>query len=207
MVFTHGENAAAWQIEFEIGVAAAVRRFDPARRGARLNEPDAPIGALAKNNEACRNRVGAAAIFMHAAAYVKGRRREVRNFTIRPAAAQNRAAILAWPRFEPIEVLAIDAHAAKTNRRPGHELDAHRRDPGAIRGNQFGHWRSGLQKCIADNFIYCLGAYFTPVTRPTTAKVPITTAKIRWAVIELAICEIKPIPTTGTELPAKQAMK
>lgn len=54
----------------------------------------------------------------------------------------------------------------------------------------------------SNDFIYCSGAYFTPVTRPTTANAPITTAKIRWAIMELAICESRPIPTTGTELPA-----
>ena len=31
MILTHGEHAAARQIEFEIGIAAAFRRFDPGR--------------------------------------------------------------------------------------------------------------------------------------------------------------------------------
>ena len=125
MVFPHGKNAAARQVEFEVGVAAAFRRFDPARRAARLDEPDAPVGALAHNDDARRDRVGAAAIFMHAAADIEGRRREIFDLAIRPTAAQNRAAILAWPGFEPVKVLAIDAEAAKTNRQLGHEFDAH----------------------------------------------------------------------------------
>ena len=145
MIFLH-KNAAARQVEFEIGVAAAFRRFDPARPGAGLDEPDAPVGAFGYNDDTRRNRVSAATVFMNAAAHIEGRRREVFDLAIRPAAAQNRAAILAWPRFEPIEVLAIDAQAAKTNRSLGHEFDAYRRDPGAIRGNDLGHWGSGLRE-------------------------------------------------------------
>ena len=44
--------------------------------------------------------------------------------------------------------------------------------------------------------------YLTPVTRPTTANTPITTAKTTWAVMELETRESNPMPTTGTELPA-----
>jgi len=58
-------------------------------------------------------------------------------------AAQNRAAAFAGPRFEPIEIMPIDSQAAKTDRRAGHEIDAHRRDPGAIRGNGLGHPLAG----------------------------------------------------------------
>ena len=146
MILPHRKDTAARQVEFEIGVAAVFRRFDPARRAARLDEPDASIGALADDNGALRRRVGAAAIFMDTAADIEGRRREVCDLAIRAAAAQNRAAILVWPGFEPVKVLAIDAEATKTNRPLGHEFDAHRRDPGAIRGNDPGHRRTWLRE-------------------------------------------------------------
>ena len=57
---------------------------------------------------------------MHTAGDIEGRRREVCDLAIRAAAAQNRAAVLVWPGFEPVKVLAIDAEAAKTNRPLGH---------------------------------------------------------------------------------------
>ena len=141
MILAHGEHAAARQIAFEIGVAAALRRFDPARRAVRLDHPNAAIGALAENHDACRDRISAAAIFMDAAPHIERRRCQLFDLGIRPAAAQNRAAAFAGPRFEPIEIMPIDAQAAKTDRRAGHEIDAHRRDPGAIRGNGLGHPR------------------------------------------------------------------
>jgi hypothetical protein len=83
---------------------------------------------------------------MHTAAHIEGRRREFFDLAVRAAAAQNGAALLAWPCFEPVEVAAIDAEAAKTNRRLGHEFDAYRRDPGAIRGNNLGHRRTWLRE-------------------------------------------------------------
>src|SRR5208283_4229099 len=97
MILAHGEHAAAWQIAFEIGVAAALRRFDPARRTVRLDHPNAAIGALAENHDACRDRISAAAIFMDTAAHIERRRCQLFDLGIRPAAAQNRAAAFAGP--------------------------------------------------------------------------------------------------------------
>src|SRR5262249_54387256 len=103
MILAHGKNPAAGKVEFEIGVAAAFRPWDPARRGAALDDTNAPIAALAEKNNAGLPTIAPAAIFVHTAADIYRRWRYIFNLAIGPAAAQNRAALLAWPCFEPVE--------------------------------------------------------------------------------------------------------
>jgi len=51
------------------------------------------------------------------------------------------------------------------------------------------------------------GAYLMPVAAAMPASAVITAAKVIWAMSEFVAAAIKPMPITGSELPAKQTTR
>jgi SAM-dependent methyltransferase len=69
----------------------------------------------------------------------------------------------------------------------------------------FTSWRSSspsIALVLVIVIAQCSPAYFTPTKNATAARAAITTAKVTWAIPELASPERMPMPITGRELPA-----
>ena len=140
VVLAHPDHPPASAVHHPVGIAQPARpaglRGNRHRHGARLLPVQALVGVVAEIDRAVVGQVGAAAIFMDPAADIerpaavgRHRRGHIGCRPVRGAAHEHRAPALLRPRFEPIDIGAVEQDLAEPDRRGNDHVGGDRRRP------------------------------------------------------------------------------
>ena len=137
-ILPHANDRIGARNEPEIGVTTSRRRRDFPGNTAGRDQPYGTVDFVAEDDAAVADRIGPAAIFVHAAPHVERRRRHVLRRLVRQPANQHRPALLRGSRLQPIEHVAVGGHVSQAHHARGHGLGRQRRYPGSIGSGL--HW-------------------------------------------------------------------
>ena len=149
VVFTHADQALVRRVDHCVGVALARFFGECLRRFIGADAPELLVGVVREEACAPAHRESAAAIFVHAAAHVQWRRREVLGAAVGAAPDEHVAALLLRPAFGPEDVALQHRELAEANGLADDQLGADGRGPAAERrghglGQGFGLRRARL---------------------------------------------------------------
>src|SRR5437667_9708081 len=108
MVLAHTKKKISPAVDLSIGVTQARSRGQRPRRRANSLDIEALVSKIREDNGAARNRIVAAAIFVHAGAGVEWRGRNVRHSSIGGTAEADLSSAFFGSPPDPICVVAIE---------------------------------------------------------------------------------------------------
>src|SRR5882672_10184068 len=134
MVLAHAEKKISPAVDHPIGVAYVYSRGQRLGFRAWSLDIETLVGKIREDNGAVRNRIVAAAVFVHPGASVEAGRRYVRYPSIRRTAHNDLSAALLRSPLHPIDIDAVDSHLFKSNFARCDNVGRNRRLPGSVRG-------------------------------------------------------------------------
>src|SRR5439155_13612092 len=132
MAFAHTEKKISPAVDDSIGVTQARSRGQRPRRRANSLDIEALVSKIREDNGAARNRIVAAAIFVHAGAGVEWRGRNVRHSSIWGTANDDLSSAFLGSPLDPIDVVAIEPNLFKADLTTCDNVSRNRRFPGAV---------------------------------------------------------------------------
>ena len=115
MILAHAEEEISSAIELPVGVTQRTGTGQRLRFGTKFLQVKTLIGKIGKNNGPIRNRVVAAAVFVHSRSRVEPCRRNIHHRSIRGASDDDLPTAFASAPLDPINIIAVDSDLLKPN--------------------------------------------------------------------------------------------
>jgi hypothetical protein len=131
MVFADGKHEFARAVDGEAGIAAIGDGHQRARRTLAVNQPHAVVAPFRIHDRLAAYAIGAAAVFVNAAADVGACREHVASGAAGGPAHESAPAAFGRAKFEPARGAAVDCKLGEGDGPAGNEIGGHGRFPGA----------------------------------------------------------------------------
>src|SRR4030095_14326746 len=115
MVLAHAEKKISPAVDLSVGVAHVRSGSERPRLRARSLDIEALVGKIREDNRAVRNRVVAAAVFVHPGAGIKADGSSIRHLSIRRTVHNNLSPALLRSPLDPIDIAAVEPYLFKPN--------------------------------------------------------------------------------------------